>query len=72
MYKELGKFGCINIRSITYMEDRLEDRRLGYKWAFDLELLPCVKISNHYSRVSITMRWLNWELIWFKYELKKA
>lgn len=47
MYKELNKLGAILLRSITYMEDRNEDKSLGYKWAFDLELLPCVKISNH-------------------------
>ena len=72
MYKELGKFGCVNLRSITYFEDRIEDKRIGYKWAFDLELLPCLKISNHDSKVSINIRWLNWELLWFKYKLKKT
>ena len=72
MYKELNKLGAINLRSISYMEDKVEDKRLGYKLAFDLELLPCVKISNHDSRVSITIRWLNWELTWFKYKWKKV
>ena len=63
MYKVLGKFGNICLRSISYTEDKLEDKRLGYKWAFDLELLPSIKLSNHERRISVTLRWLAWEVI---------
>ena len=71
MFNKFGWFGCIYFRSITYTEDKIEDKRLNYKWSFDVELIPCLKVSNHDSRVTLVLRWLNWEFIWFKYKLKK-
>lgn len=67
MYRDYGRLGCVNIRSISYVEDRQMDRSQGYRYGFDIELLPSVRISSHWSRISIIMRWLCWEIIWFKY-----
>lgn len=71
IYKGLGKLGYINLRSITYQEDRMVDETLCYKWAFDFELLPCVRLSNHYGRVSVSLRWLNWEFMWLRYKASR-
>lgn len=71
MYKNIGKIGCVNLRSISYVEDIEDDNCFGYKFGFDIEILPSIKVSNHKSRISICFRWINWELLWFKYRKSK-
>ena len=72
MYWKLGRLGIISLRTTTYMEDKLEDKRLGYRRAFDLELLPCVKVSNHHSWFCVKLRWLNLEMLCLKYKKTKS
>ena len=68
MYKDLGKWGAINFRSIRYQEAIQAERASGYKLGFDFILLPCIMISNSQMRVMITIQWLTRELIWFRYK----
>lgn len=68
MYKELGRFGSVNFRGIRYVEDVMMEKEKGYRLGFDIIIIPEIRVSNNYTRVLIAMKWLSWELIWFRYK----
>ena len=66
MYRSLGQFGSVNIRGISYMEDRMMDMTSGYRLGFDLVIFPELMVSNNCRRVLIGLKWLSWEFLWWR------